>query len=74
LINFSVFALIVIWNFIMVKYLEYTGKNCTLDDKNEKYRKTYIVITWILFSLACIGAVMALLEVVGVLHGEYKLI
>lgn len=71
--NFIVYGLVALWCFIMIKYLEYTKDHCTLNKNNEKFRKTSYIITWIIFVLSCLGGLMALLEMVGVLHAEYRL-
>lgn len=73
LINLIIYSLVSAWNFILIKYLEFTGKNCTLNTENENFRKTAIVISWIIFSITCVGAFVSILELVGILHTDWKI-
>lgn len=62
------------WNFILIAICNTTDKKkCELNESNENFRKSAIVISWIVFAVSCLGTFMALLEMIGVLHATYKL-
>lgn len=71
--NFTIFALLSVWLFLLAQYLKNTQKYLKTD-KDKQDQKILYIITWILFSFGCIGALGALLEMVGVLRGKIYLI
>lgn len=73
-INFVVNTMAALWCFILIKYIDYTKDNCNLDKKNENFRKTAIVVTWIIFAMLVIGALISLLEFFGVIPELYKVV
>lgn len=73
LLNFSVYVLLATWNIIMIKYLASIGDNYKLSSNDDKFRKTATIISWILFAMACIGGLLAFLELVGILKEEYNM-
>jgi uncharacterized membrane protein YGL010W len=69
--NFVIFGILSVWLFTLIKYIK-TTQTYKLTDKDKKSGQTLLIISWILFVLGCIGALGALLEMVGVIHKEYK--
>lgn len=69
--NFAIFSIIAIFLYMITKYFNLTEKFLTKQEKKNK--DILLVITWILFALSCVGGIGALLEMIGVLHKEYKI-
>lgn len=71
--NFTIFALLSVWLFLMIGYLKDTDKYLKTD-KDKKNQKVLYTITWVLFVFGCIGAFGALLEMFGILQKQYSLL
>ena len=73
-LNFVVNTMAAVWCFILIRYLNYTENNCNLDKNKENFRKTSIIITWIVFGILVMGALLSLLEFLGIIPEMYKLV
>jgi hypothetical protein len=70
-INLFIYAIMATWTFLIVKYLRLTGTQaCSLTSSQQHMRTSTLIITWVMFGFACFGALMSMLEIVGVIHAE----
>jgi hypothetical protein len=72
-INFIIYAVAAFWNFILIKYLDYTDNKCNISSKDKKYKKTIYIVLCIIFVILCIGGIISLLEMIGIIKKNYKL-